>query len=434
VLRSEGLASALDRARDRVSEWREARGARPGIPGAFGDTPVLNVLGFPWVARLGGVPLQLRRRLAQEAHTRATATLSRTPEGWRLERWQGPEPEALTWNAPSPASPVLEDGALEDAIARALEETGARAVHFEGLAGLAPRSVARVLTQVAARGVARIVTVHDFTPFCPRPHLWEQPAARFCDFSRDAARCHLCLSVDFDVARGFEQEWRAAMADALFTADALVFPSAYLQAAWRDLLPGLDPGRQHVIEPGAPSCSPVRAEPSAGVRRVALVGAVKPAKGAALLPEIVRDAGGLEFVVLGGGDAAILRALRQVPRTRVRGYYRAGSLAGHLRGVDVALLLSLVPESYGLTLDECWQAGVPVIAFDHGAVAERVRRLGGGLLVPLARGAAGVAEALRALREGATPRPAAPDPASLPTPGAAADAHLALYRRLVVLP
>ena len=99
----------------------------------------------------------------------------------------------------------------------------------------------------------------------------------------------------------------------------------------------------------------------------------------------------------------------------------------------MALLLSLVPESYGLTLDECWQAGVPVVAFDHGAVAERIRRYGGGLLVPLARGASGVAETLRALREGRTPLPATPDPASLPTPQQAAAAHRALYRRLGLL-
>lgn len=437
VLRSEGLASALDRARDRVTEWREERGAQPAEPGALGSASVLSVLGFPLATRLGGVPLQLAHRLAHERSRRAVALLTRRPQGFRLDRWQALESRSMEWDGPAPGPPAMDDGALDDAIERALHETGARALHLEGLAGLAPRSVARLFAQVAARGIARIVTVHDFTPYCPRPHLWEAPAARFCDFSRDAARCHVCLSVDFDVARGFEQEWRAAMAGVLGGADALVFPSAFLQAAWRDLLPGLDAQRQHVIEPGAVAADLAGDAPASGVvRRVALVGATKPAKGAGLLPDVVRGAGGLEFSVLGGGDAPLLRALRRLPRTRVRGYYRAGALAHHLRSdrIDVALLLSLVPESYGMTLDECWQAGVPVVAFDQGAVAERVRRLGGGLLVPLARGAAGIAEALRALREGALPRPATPDPASLPTPAAAADAHIALYRRLIVMP
>jgi glycosyltransferase involved in cell wall biosynthesis len=171
------------------------------------------------------------------------------------------------------------------------------------------------------------------------------------------------------------------------------------------------------------------------VRHVALVGAATEMKGAALMPGIVRAAEGLRFTVLGGGDAALLRGLRRLPRTRVRGYYRAGSLPRQLgaRRADVALLLSQVPESYALTLDECWRAGVPVVAFDHGAVAERISRLGGGVLVPLARGAGGIAEALCALRDGSRPRPPVPPPAALTTPAQAARAHLLLYRQLGLL-
>jgi O-antigen biosynthesis protein len=53
-----------------------------------------------------------------------------------------------------------------------------------------------------------------------------------------------------------------------------------------------------------------------------------------------------------------------------------------------------LPEAHGLTLDECALAGVPVVAFDHGALAERIRAAGGGVLVPLAAGAAGIQQAL----------------------------------------
>jgi glycosyltransferase involved in cell wall biosynthesis len=99
--------------------------------------------------------------------------------------------------------------------------------------------------------------------------------------------------------------------------------------------------------------------------------------------------------------------------------------------VDLALLLSIWPEAYGLTLDECWRAGVPVIAFDHGAMAERVRRLGGGILVSPGEGAAGVARAVRQAVAG--PAPAVPAPDVLPDPGQAAAAHLELYRGLGLL-
>lgn len=428
MVRAEGIAAAIDRARDRVAESREARRAASACPGSL-SARILNVLGFPAVSRLGGVPLQLRNRLASESGLRDAALLTPDGGGWRLEGWQASRHCAVSWSAPAPVPLALEDAGLEQAIANAREETGARAVHLEGLAGLAPRSALR-----AAAGARLVVTVHDFTPFCPRPHLWERPAARFCAFSRDEARCHACLSADFRLARGFEREWRAAMAALLEAADALVFPSSYLRSAWRGLLPGLDERRQHVIEPGALETGRV-ARPAGPVRHVALVGAAIGMKGAALLPGIVRAAEGLRFTVLGGGDAPLLRDLRRLPRTRVRGYYRAGSLPAHLqaRAVDVALLLSLVPESYGLTLDECWRAGVPVVAFDHGAVAERIGRLGGGVLVPLGRGADGIAEALRALRDGTRDRPQVPPPVALTTPSQAARSHVLLYRQLGLL-
>ena len=95
----------------------------------------------------------------------------------------------------------------------------------------------------------------------------------------------------------------------------------------------------------------------------------------------------LEFFAYGGGDAAILHRWRRLPGLRVRGYYRAGTLAALLRRdrIDLALALSVVPESYGLTLDECAAAQVPVVAFNLGAQGERLRETSGLLLAsPLA--------------------------------------------------
>jgi glycosyltransferase involved in cell wall biosynthesis len=132
----------------------------------------------------------------------------------------------------------------------------------------------------------------------------------------------------------------------------------------------------------------------------------------------------VRWSAFGNGDRAWLDRLRSVG-VEVRGYYRTGSLPELLvrERVDVALALSVVPESYGLVLDECRAAGVPVVAFAHGALAERLVRVGAGRTVTLADGAAGVAAALAA--------PFAPVPA--PEPFDATDAHLGLYRELGIL-
>ncbi len=115
----------------------------------------------------------------------------------------------------------------------------------------------------------------------------------------------------------------------------------------------------------------------------------------------------------------------------MRGYYRAGSLPRLLRRdrVDLAILPSVVPESFCLVLSECRAAGVPVLAFDSGAVGERLRNEGGGLAVPPAEGAAGMA-ALAAEVTGGE-RVLLPLAARTePEPGEIAGRWLSLYREL----
>jgi glycosyltransferase involved in cell wall biosynthesis len=115
----------------------------------------------------------------------------------------------------------------------------------------------------------------------------------------------------------------------------------------------------------------------------------------------------------------------------VRGYYRSGTLPRLLRRdrVDLALLLSIVPETYSLVLTECQAAGVPVLAFDLGAPGDRLRTEGGGLMAAPEAGAPGIASLLRAVLEA---RIGLPSPAVSPESNArrAAETWLRLYEDL----
>ena len=429
VLRGEGLRAAVDRARDRLHDRRDRRRADVAAPGDLGRASVLNVLFMPPSPRLGGVPTQIRNRLAFERRDRPCALLHPQGSGWRLERRHRSDSRAL----------ALDGASFEDALGRAMRETGATAVHAEGVAGVPLEA----LTALRREGARLVVSIHDFAAFCRRPHLIERPADRFCGYCRDLDRCHACLRHDFDVDDGFQARYRERAAELLRAADAVVYPSRFLRETHASLFPGLEPARQHVIEPGTlplddphgPGGPSVHA--AGVVRHVAWVGAVQVHKGALVFEQVVRqlqaEALPLRWSALGGGDADLLGRFRTLPRVAVRGYWRAGALPIVLRrrGVDLALLLSTWPEAYGLTLDECWRAGVPVVAFDHGAMADRIRDLGGGLLVPPAEGAAGVARAIRQAVAG--PMPAVPLAQLLPDPRQAAAAHLELYRALGVL-
>jgi glycosyltransferase involved in cell wall biosynthesis len=195
--------------------------------------------------------------------------------------------------------------------------------------------------------------------------------------------------------------------------------------------------RWHVLEPPIASTVALPRPAPGPLRHVAFVGSVLPHKGSVVFTETVRRlaGAGLRWSAYGGGDAEQLAALRRLG-VRVRGYFRSGSLPALLQrdGVDLALLLSIVPESHNLVLSECVVAGVPVVAFALGALAERVPRLEAGRLVPLEEGAEGVVAALEEMRRDGPP--AMPEEAArlLADPVSAAAGHLALYRELGLWP
>lgn len=439
VLMAEGAAAGRDRLLDRIEEWRRRRSFRPAGEGGGLGSPILNVLSTPPARRLGGLQIQFLRRLEVEAEERAYALLYPEAGRYRLERRHSSRREALELPGPAVSSPVvLEDAAFETAVLRAADAAQASAVHVEGLAGIPPVS----LLALERRGLSIVLSLHDFAAFCPRPDLLERPAATFCGYCDDLARCQACLAHDWTLAPDFQLRYREASAEVLRRARATVYPSSYLRSKFLDLVPGLDRAVHRVIEPGSPPAPPAWVPPRASrpERHVAFVGAVHVRKGALIFEELVRraerESPAIRWSVLGGGDPRLLRRLSQRPTVSIRGYYRAGALPDLLRArqVDIGLLLSIVPESYGLTLDECRLAGVPVIAFDHGAVAERIRAGGGGIVVPLQAGCAGVLAALRDVLHGRQ-RPSGPAASDEPPDVTrAALAHLRLYRELGLLP
>ena len=323
VLRAEGMAGLRERISERLRESLRRRSFRAaasasGLP----PIPVLNLLPTAPTPRLGGMQAQLLTRIEDEAERRPVALLYPETEGYRLEVAAGGRRLALGLEeAPPPSPVVLRDAAFERAVARAAAEVGARALHVEGLAGIPLGS----LLELHRSGLALVLSVHDFSLFCPRPHLLERPQLRFCDYSRDRERCAKCLAQDWPVGLRFQDERREIAHQLLLAAAAVVYPSGFLRDRHLELFPGLAVDRQRVIEPAGPPRREA-AEPRDGpVRHVAYIGQVQPHKGALVFEEVVRKLPpethpALQFSAYGGGDAALLHRLRLLPR-------RAGAMA-----------------------------------------------------------------------------------------------------------
>jgi glycosyltransferase involved in cell wall biosynthesis len=421
VVRGEGVASAARRSAERIGD--ALHGAAMRAKGAFAgaaDAAILNVSAGGAAARLGGVQAQLRARLHHERRLRTVALL---------------RPGTLELSAPflhargivrfRPAVDLVAPD-FERAIMRAMALTGARTIHLEGTDGVPLGSLLRLVES----GIGAVLSIHDFSLFCARPHLLELPAQHFCFYSQDLSRCRRCLAETWAMPDDAQAERRALGRRLLTSAAGLLFPSRFLLEEHRRLfsLPDL---AGEVVEPGVAAEKrevPIESErPS-----LAYAGSVKRHKGAHLMPELI-DRTGREarWHIFGGGDAGLLRAMR-APNVTVYGYYRQRRLPALLEHhrVGLVVLPSIVPETFGLVLSEAWMAGAAVAAFDLGAPGERIRLHGGGWLAPLERGAAGLAEIVEEWRSG---RAAATVPRSAPSAADAAAAHVALYRKLGLL-
>jgi glycosyltransferase involved in cell wall biosynthesis len=401
LLTAEGAGALARRALDRLVEQADRNSFTPSQDWPRDAAiPTLYVLATPPSSRLGGVQAQLlARRKRERAAGRPFALFYPWAGRYRLELERGSERAALDLapapEGPAEAPPEPEPGPWVRAIRDAFARCGASSLRIEGVAGL-PFTGLLELSAVLPVTLA----LHDFALFCPRAHLVEEPDGEFCRWSRDHARCAACLTQSWPVAPDYQALRRTLAARLLRGVHCVVFPSPFLLRAHLELFPTLDAVRCRVEPP------PLLARPVPGYRpqdpprRIAFVGAAKRFKGAELFAEIVASLGPrhpeIEWHAFGGGDPALLRKLRAAG-VLVHGYYRAGTLPAHLarHRIDLALVLSMVPESYGLTLDECALAHVPFLTFDLGAQSERAGTLG-GIVVPLAEGAAGVAAQIEA--------------------------------------
>ena len=266
--------------------------------------------------------------------------------------------------------------------AEGVAASGPAAIELHHLLGHPP-AVAGLLLSL---GLPLTLHVHDYAWVCPRVQL-VGPGGVYCG-EPDLSGCRACVTAAgslldeaIDVAA-----LRARSAALLAAARRVVVPSADAAARLARQFPAV---RAEIVAPGRdaalPAPPPLR--PRSGRARIAVIGAIGAAKGYDVLAACARDAAArdlpLEFVVIGAtiGD----RALLATGRVFVTGPFRAREATALIRaqGADLALLPSVWPETWCFALTDAWRAGLRVAAFDLGAPAERIRRTGWGLLLPL---------------------------------------------------
>jgi GT2 family glycosyltransferase len=250
---------------------------------------------------------------------------------------------------------------------------------------------ARVIDALRMLGVPYDVVLHDYAWICPRVTLIDG-SGRYCK-EPPVSVCQSCVQkngselgekISVPALRARSGAWLAQ-------ARRVVAPSADTALRLRRYFPNIDIQPR----PHAPPLTPVSriaAAPRAENIRVGLIGAIGKHKGYNVLLACARDALKrrlpLEFVVVGftQNDAPLLKT----GKVFVTGRYAEIEVPHLLKRErpDIVFMPSVWPETWCYTVDYAVNAGLPVVSFDLGAIPERLRAAGLGLMLPLELSAA----------------------------------------------
>jgi len=226
--------------------------------------------------------------------------------------------------------------------------------------------------------VRLVVTAHDYFPVCPSFVLLNADG-RYCGIP-EISECSACLKRHLAsyVALSPPTEigpWRALWGRCLHAADEVRFFSESTRRLFLRAYPTLPPERLTVV-PHQSNYAPVRLPrlDASAPLVIGVMGEISLQKGAAILTEMVRliDASkaNVRIVVLGTLHAAL-----KSERLRVTGAYNRTDLVDlvEAHGINMFLFPSIWPETFSYVIAELIALDMPVVAFDLGAPAERLR-------------------------------------------------------------
>lgn len=228
-------------------------------------------------------------------------------------------------------------------------------------------------------GARLIVPIHDFFPLCPSYTLMDDTMT-YCGVPQDLDRCNACLSKAKGEFKIYQKEsnltqWRKEWEKLLGHCDAIVCFSHSSQEIFARAYPS-NSDKTHVIPhdiSGRYSPIYTPSNPSNEIR-IGILGGINEAKGANVIKDLVDhiDTHHLNAKVILIGQISLPIAS---PCFEATGRYDKNKLPEILKSKNITqfLIPSVWPETFSYTTDEIMQMGYPLIVFNIGAPAERVK-------------------------------------------------------------
>ena len=272
-----------------------------------------------------------------------------------------------------------------EALKRIVEQLGITTVYSHSFVDFIEKAPVFIQKLVEKSGLEWVVNVHDYEVICPRLNLADESGTYCGEPEVDA--CNRCLKMcgsDFEVSD--IKQWREEHETALMAASRVIVPDQDVKERIARYYP-LDNIEVRPHENITREDIQVKTNvlEFGDKLRVVVIGAISKIKGFDVLLKCARDAGvrGLpvEFILMG---YSLDDRLLEGAGVEVTGKYPEAEALERLHGQNphVVLLPSTGPETYSYTLSIALQAGYPIVAFDIGAIARRLREndLGYGIL------------------------------------------------------
>ncbi len=236
------------------------------------------------------------------------------------------------------------------------------------------------------RKIPVFTTQHDFYYLCPNVKLLDE-RNHFCidDESHD---CKRCLKKQQGIADTIDyiSNWKEQHIEALKISERIFVPSQSAGQIIQRYYPGIA-GKLVTIGHG---CEPmVRNGSVKEIRKkkrafhVAFLGAINEAKGRNIIVDLVQKDRKVQWYLFGYFGMQFPE-LEKKNNFHNMGAYHREELPDLIAGqeIDLVCIFSIWPETFCYTLSEAVMARVPVLAFDIGALGERIRQMDNGWLLP----------------------------------------------------
>lgn len=232
---------------------------------------------------------------------------------------------------------------------------------------------------VSEKKIYCMITLHDFCSLCPTINMLYK-MEKYCGNLKEK-NCGECLKYKNGINNNIIPRWREVWNDFLSKMDKVIVPSKSTKDIINSVYKNI---KIDVIPHGIKEIDRSYVPKIENKLNVAFVGVVSIHKGGKILTELVKKkTSKIKYHLFGKTEFSTL--VKNKSNYVNHGPYDREKLSELLQDskINLACLFSIWPETYSYTLTECLQNNIPVLTFDIGAIAERIKEYNLGYVIPI---------------------------------------------------